>query len=35
LITLTYSLTSPSGFAMWFIVIIIVILINSNNLPSP
>ena len=35
LIILTYSLSSPSGFVMWFIVIMSIILMKTGNLPSP
>lgn len=35
LIILTYNLTSPSGFAMWFIFLLAIILMKSGNLPSP
>jgi hypothetical protein len=38
LLILTYSLSSPAGFAMWFIVLLIVVLIvilkNQNQAPS-
>ena len=35
LIILTYTLTSPAGFVMWFVLIMIIILMKSGNLPSP
>jgi len=35
LIILTYSLSSPAGFAMWFIVLLAIVLMKSGHLPSP
>ena len=35
LLVLTYSLSSPSGFAMWFIVLVGIILMKSGYLYSP
>ena len=35
LIILTYSLSSPSGFILWFILLVSIILMKSGNLPSP
>jgi len=35
LIVLTYSLSAPSTFAMWIIVLVSIILMKSGNLPSP
>lgn len=35
LIILTYSLSSPAGFLMWFVVLVAIILMKSGNLPSP
>ena len=34
LIVLTYTLTSPTGFFMWFIFIVAIILMKTGNLPS-
>ena len=34
LIVLTYSLSSPSGFAMWFIVLLGIILVKSKQTQS-
>jgi hypothetical protein len=35
LIILTYSLSTPAGFVMWFILILSIVLMKSGNLPSP
>jgi type IV secretory pathway TrbD component len=35
LIILTYSLSSPAGFAMWFIVLLAVVLMKSGQIPTP
>jgi uncharacterized membrane protein len=35
LIILTYSLSSPTGFAMWFIVLLAIVFMKSGHLPSP
>ena len=35
LIILTYSLSTPSGFLMWFILLVYIFLSKSGNLPSP
>ena len=35
LIVLTHTLTSPTGFFMWFIFIVAIILMKTGNLPSP
>lgn len=35
LIILTYSLSSPSGFLMWFVLLVGIVLMKSGNLPSP
>ena len=35
LIVLTYSLSSPAGFAMWFIVLLGIIMMKSGQLPNP
>ena len=34
LIILTYTLSSPAGFVMWFVLIMVIILVKSGNLPS-
>jgi hypothetical protein len=35
LIILTYSLSTPSGFILWFLLILGIILMKTGNLPSP
>lgn len=35
LIILTYSLSTPAGFLVWFILLVSMILMKSGNLPSP
>ena len=35
LIFLSYSLDTPSGFMVWFIFIMLIVLMKSGNLPSP
>lgn len=35
LIILTYSLSSPAGFLVWFVLLVSIILMKSGNLPSP
>jgi hypothetical protein len=35
LIILTYSLSTPAGFIMWFILIFSIVLMKTGNLPSP
>jgi hypothetical protein len=35
LIILSYSLSTPAGFLMWFILILSIVLMKSGNLPSP
>ena len=34
LIILTYTLNTPSGFMMWFLLLVAIILMKSGNLPS-
>jgi hypothetical protein len=34
LIVLTYSLSTPAGFVMWFVLLLIIVLMKSDNLPS-
>jgi hypothetical protein len=35
LIILTYSLSTPAGFLMWFVLLVSIVLMKSGNLPSP
>lgn len=35
LIILTFSLSRPSGFIMWFVLVVAIVLMKSGNLPSP
>jgi chromosome segregation ATPase len=35
LIILTFNLSSPSGFAMWFVALIAIILMNMGHIPTP
>lgn len=35
LIILTYSLSSPAGFMMWFLLLLGIVLMKTGNLPSP
>jgi len=35
LIILTYSLSTPAGFLMWFVLLCAIVLMTSGNLPSP
>jgi hypothetical protein len=35
LIILTYSLSYPAGFAMWFLLLLGMVLMKTGNLPSP
>ena len=35
LIVLTYSLSTPAGFMIWFLLLLGIILMKSGNLPSP
>jgi uncharacterized membrane protein len=35
LIILTYSLSTPAGFLMWFVLLVSIVLIKSGNLPTP
>ena len=34
LVMLTYTLTSPAGFVMWFVLIMVIILLKTDNLPG-
>jgi hypothetical protein len=35
LIILTYSLSTPAGFMMWFLLLLGIVLMKTGNLPSP
>jgi hypothetical protein len=35
LIILTYSLSTPAGFLMWFVLLVAIVLMKSGHLPSP
>jgi hypothetical protein len=35
MVALTYGLSKPSGFFLWFIVLIIIILMKTKTIPSP